>query len=231
MKLVLLPGLDGTGILFEPLLRALPQALTPVVQPYPGDVPLSYEELLPIAQSALPVSEPFILLGESFSGPLALRIAATHPAGLKGVILCASFVRNPVRFFPQACRPLIQPFIFGSWPPWFWLRALFVGYASGAMFELVERAHKIVTAEVMAARAREIIAVDGEAALTACRVPLLYIGGARDRLVPEHNRRRIEQIKPSVKVVVLPASHMVLQNVPEAAAEVIAAFAAAVSTT
>jgi pimeloyl-[acyl-carrier protein] methyl ester esterase len=227
MKLVLLPGLDGTGILFEPLLRALPEELIPIVQSYPGDVALSYDELLPIAQSALPVSEPFVLLGESFSGPLALRIAAVNPPGLTGVILCASFVRNPVRFFPRACRSLIQPFLFGSWPPWFRCRALFVGYASHAMFELVERAHRIVTAEVMAARAREIVTVDAEAALSACRVPLLYIAGARDRLVPEYNRRRIKQIKPSVKVVVLPSPHMVLQNVPQAAAEVIAEFAAA----
>ena len=228
MKLVLLPGLDGTGVLFEPLLRALPQTLTPVVQSYPGEVPLSYDELLPLAQAALPVSEPYILLGESFSGPLALRIAATNPAGLKGIILCASFVCNPVKFFPRACRDLIRPFIFSSWPPWFRLRALFVGYASRAMFELVERAHKIVTAEVMAARAREIVAVNAEDALAACRVPVLYIAGASDRLVPEHNRRRIKRIKPSVKVVVLPSPHMVLQNVPEAAAEVIADFAAKV---
>ena len=94
------------------------------------------------------------------------------------------------------------------------------------MFKLVERAHKLVTAEVMAARAREIIAVNAEEELAACQVPVLYIAGGRDRLVPEHNRRRIKQIKPSVKVVVLPSSHMVLQNVPEAAAEVIVEFAA-----
>jgi len=98
------------------------------------------------------------------------------------------------------------------------------------MFELVERAHRMVTAEVMAARARDIIAVNAEADLSACRVPLLYIGGARDRLVPEHNRRRIRRIKPSVEVVVLPSSHMVLQNVPVAAAEVIAEFARRVGT-
>ena len=199
-----------------------------MVQSYPGDVPLSYEELLPIAQSALPVSEPFILLGESFSGPLALRLAATNPAGLKGVILCASFVRNPIRLFPRAGARLIQPFIFASWRPWFRCRALVAGYSSPAMFELVERAHRFVTAEVMAARAREIIGVNAEAALSACRVPLLYIAGGWDRLEPKHNRRRIKQIKPSAKMVVLPSPHMVLQNVPEAAAEVIADFAAKV---
>ena len=228
MKLVLLPGLDGTGILFEPLIRALPQGICPLVQSYPGDVPLSYEELLPIIQSALPASEPFILLGESFSGPLALRIAAAKPCGLKGAILCASFVRNPIRLLPRPCRQLIQPFIFGSWPPWLRLRALVSGYSSPALFDLVERAHRIVTPEVMAARARAIIDVNAEEALSACRVPLLYIAGSRDRVASKHNRTRIKNINPSVRVVVLPAPHMVLQNVPQAAAKVITEFAARV---
>jgi len=228
MKLVLLPGMDGTGILFEPLIRALSKNLSPIVQAYPGDVPLSYEELLPHVQSALPMAEPFILLAESFSGPLALRIASTHPPGLKGVILCASFIYNPTRF-PKSCRRLIQPFVFGRWPAWLGARALLAGYSKPAVFELVQRAHKLVTPAVLAARARAIIIVNAADALAACRVPLLYLAGSRDRVVPGHNQRRIKKINPNVKVVVLPAPHLVLQNAPEAAAKVIAQFAAEVA--
>ena len=228
MKLVLLPGMDGTGILFEPLIRALSKNLSPIVQAYPGDVPLSYEELLPHVQSALPMAGPFILLAESFSGPLALRIASTHPPGLKGVILCASFIYNPTRF-PKSCRRLIQPFVFGRWPAWLGARALLAGYSKPAVFELVQRAHKLVTPAVLAARARAIIIVNAADALAACRVPLLYLAGSRDRVVPGHNQRRIKKINPNVKVVVLPAPHLVLQNAPEAAAKVIAQFAAEVA--
>jgi pimeloyl-ACP methyl ester carboxylesterase len=224
MKLVLLPGLDGTGILFEPLIRALPKNLSPIVQAYPGDVPLSYEELLPHVQSALPVAEPFILLAESFSGPLALRIAATNPPGLKGVILCASFIYNPTRF-PKSCRRLIQPFVFGRWPAWLGARALLAGYSKPAVFELVQRAHKLLTPAVLAARARAIIVVNAEDALAACRLPILYIAGSRDRLVPKRNPTRILRVNPGVKIVTLPAPHLVLQNAPEAAAKVIAEFA------
>ncbi len=225
MKLVLLPGMDGTGILFEPLVRALPKNLSAIVQAYPGDAPLSYEELLPHVQSALPIAEPFILLAESFSGPLALRIAATQPPGLKGVILCASFISNPTRF-PKSCRRLIQPFVFGRWPAWLGARALVAGYSEPSIFELVQRAHKLVTPAVLAARARAILAVDAADALAACRLPILYIAGSHDRLVPKRNQARIQRINPGVEFVTLPAPHMVLQNVPEAAAKAVAQFAA-----
>ena len=228
MKIVLLPGMDGTGTLFEPLIRALPKNLSPIVQAYPGEAPLSYEELLPLAQSTLPTTEPFILLAESFSGPLALRIAATEPPGLKGVILCASFISNPTRF-PKSCRRLIQPFVFGRWPAWLGARALVAGYSEPAIFKLVQRAHKFVTPAVLAARARAILAVDAADALAACRLPILYLAGSHDRLVPKRNQTRIRRVHPGVKFVTLPAPHLVLQNAPEAAAKAIAQFAAEVA--
>jgi pimeloyl-[acyl-carrier protein] methyl ester esterase len=228
MKLVLLPGIDGTGILFEPLIRALPPELSPVVQCYPGDRLLGYEELELLVQSSLPKTEPYIILGESFSGPLALRIAAKNPPGMKGVILSATFISNPLRYFPRACSRLIGPFVFSYWPPYLRLRARFTGFSAPALFELVERSHKKVTPSVQAARARAIINVNAEAALSACCVPILYLAGASDRLVPEHNVRRIRSINPRVRVAVLESSHMVLQTAPQEAANVITQFAAEV---
>ncbi|HKA32159.1 MAG TPA: alpha/beta hydrolase [Candidatus Binatia bacterium] len=227
MKLVLLPGLDGTGILFEPLLAALPENLHPMVQSYPRDEPLSYEELLPSIQAQLPVGEPFIVLGESFSGPLALRVAVARPPGLKAIILCASFVRNPVRLFPSWCRPLIRSFLFSRY--FLPVRALIGGYSGPDLLPLVKRA-KVISPAVRAARARAIVGVNVEDALAACRVPILYIAGSQDRVVPKHNLARVKAINPGVKVVVLQAPHLVLQAAPEAAARAIAEFAASVAS-
>ena len=92
--LVLLPGMDGTGDLFAPLLSALPPALRTIVVRYPCDRPLGYAELEAHARRA-PQDQPFVLLGESFSGPIAAAIAAAPPPGLRGLILCATFLRNP----------------------------------------------------------------------------------------------------------------------------------------
>jgi hypothetical protein len=46
-------------------------------------------------RAALPTRGRFVLLAESFSGPLAIRIAADPPSALVGLILCVTFARNP----------------------------------------------------------------------------------------------------------------------------------------
>jgi pimeloyl-ACP methyl ester carboxylesterase len=112
LALVLLPGLDGTGTLFQPLLAHLSANLHPIVVAYPTDVPLGYDELLPLVVKALPASAPFVLLGESFSGPLALTVAALSPSRLQGVILCASFIRNPLPPATQLLGCLVRPTCF-----------------------------------------------------------------------------------------------------------------------
>jgi alpha-beta hydrolase superfamily lysophospholipase len=98
---VLLPGLDGTGEQFAPLIDALGPDVPTVVVRYP-DAPLDYEAHEQIAASALPRDRPYILLGESFSGPIAISLAAQFPRGLLGCILCASFVKTPRRILRLA---------------------------------------------------------------------------------------------------------------------------------
>src|SRR2546430_17674636 len=108
LPLVLLPGLDGSGLLFRPLIDHLPPELDPIVVAYPPDRALGYDELLPLALKALPTSAPFALLGESFSGPLALMAAARAPEGLQAVILCATFVRKPLLAHIPLLRHLVR---------------------------------------------------------------------------------------------------------------------------
>ena len=116
MRLMLLPGMDGTGRLFGPLLRILPQGLEVTVFAYPPDRPCGYAELLPLVEAAVPEGGEFVVLGESFSGPLALLLAARRPRGLRGVILCASFARGPWRFPARWLGLLIRPFWFRAVP-------------------------------------------------------------------------------------------------------------------
>jgi pimeloyl-ACP methyl ester carboxylesterase len=83
--LVLLPGMDGTGDLFAPLVAALGPHMRTVIVRYP-DEPLDYASDEEIARAALPIGHPFILLGESFSGPIAVSIAASAPRGSRAYI-------------------------------------------------------------------------------------------------------------------------------------------------
>src|SRR5262249_4043745 len=115
-RLVLLSGMDGTGLLFEPFVEALPSTLVPLVVSYPPRESLGYEDLLDLAVHALPSEGPFVLLGESFFGFLALMVVASRPPGLIAVVLCASFVRSPIPWFPRALAAIVRRSLFGLVP-------------------------------------------------------------------------------------------------------------------
>ncbi len=222
--LVLLPGLDGTGLLFAPLLKALPPYLQPIVVTYPPDQELGYEELLALVLRALPAQAPFVLLGESFGGPLALRVAATHPPGLRALILCASFVSCPYSLVPRWSAPLVPAWPFRLSPLISQLKALLGRYSTPELRALTQSALLLVEASVLAQRTSAVIQVDVSAELKACKVPMLYLQGQHDLVVPGANLRRILAIKPDVQVRQLPAPHMLLQTQPELAAAAISSF-------
>ena len=115
--LVLLPGLDGTGQLFAGFVRVLGTGVETQVLSYPKEKPLGYQELEALARASLPTDRAFVVLGESFSGPIAIRIAADPPSGLVGVILCGTFVRNPYPLLGWA-GPLASWFPVKSLPRW-----------------------------------------------------------------------------------------------------------------
>lgn len=230
LRLVLLPGLDGSGILFAPLLRHLPPDVEPVVVRYPPDRPLGHEELLPIVLDASAGGSPFVLLGESFSGPLALMAAARRPPGLAAVILCASFVRNPVWRRPRWLRHLVRPFLFRLHRTLAPARLLLAGQSSPELRRLISEALAPLRPEVLACRVRSALGVDVTSELLACPVPILYLRATRDMIVPAHNVAEIRSLCPSIRIVSIPAPHALLQTHPAAAASAIATFLNEVAT-
>ena len=101
MKLVLLPGLDGTGLLFDPLLRILPSHFSSIVISYPPDEPLGYAELVPYVKSRIPANEDFVIVAESFSGPLAVEIASSAAFG-------GPYTLRNVCFESYSCLALVE---------------------------------------------------------------------------------------------------------------------------
>jgi pimeloyl-ACP methyl ester carboxylesterase len=95
ITVVILPGMDGTGIELTDFVAALAPELEAIVVTYPNDRPMDYAGHEAVARTSLPIDRPFVLLGESYSGPIAISIAASAPRGLIGLVLCCSFARNP----------------------------------------------------------------------------------------------------------------------------------------
>ncbi len=223
-RLVLLPGLDGTGLLFEPLLRQLPAELQTQVISYPGDRRLGYDDLLNFIREKLPDEEPFVLLGESFSGPLAIRIAAQPPPGLSGLILVATFVRKPVRWLPRRLGPFIPAFAFRLFPLWSQLRVLTSGESTPELRRLYQDALTQVKPAVLAHRVSEVFQVDVAEEFQQIRIPILVIAARHDRTVPTHNLRLLQRLRSDLLVEMIETDHLVLQVKPERAAEAIRRF-------
>jgi pimeloyl-[acyl-carrier protein] methyl ester esterase len=227
VKIVLLPGLDGTGVLFRPFVEHLPENLSPIVVSYPHDRELGYSELLPIVLQNLPRNEPFVLLGESFSGPLALMIAATRPPGLKAVVLCATFVRNPTWVRHPWLARLVHPVAFRLYPQFSAAKALLGRYSTLELRTLTREAIAAVSPEVIAHRVRSVLRVNVVDELSDCPVPILYLRGSRDLVVPGRNLREIQSLLPDIRVSTIDAPHMVLQTQPVACVRAIADFVSA----
>ncbi|OWQ44074.1 hypothetical protein CDL60_26860 [Roseateles noduli] len=218
--LVMLPGMDGTGDLFEPFLLALPSTWRPVVVRYPVDRWLDGDALLAHVHRALPNDEPFILLGESFSGPVALKLAAERPPGLRGVVLAASFAR-----YPNRALGLLGPM--ASWVPLHLLPKaamsvpLLGGFATATRQEALHRAVSRVAPAVMARRARQVLSFDATAEAGRVAVPILCLRASRDRVVAAGAATEIAARNPRCTIVDIDAPHMLLQCAPAAAAQAI----------
>lgn len=224
IHIVMLPGLDGTGVLFRPVMKELPSYIHPIVVSYPPDKELGYKQLLPIVLKALPRDTPFVLLGESFGGPLSLQVAATNPNGLRAVILCASFISCPRNFIPTWAAGFVRELPFRAFPIIAQLKALLGAYSTNELRALTKEALSLVQPRVLASRTREVIRVDVTSELTEIDCPILYIQGKHDLVVPSRNLDRIIRIKSNVQYVQIPAPHMVLQTQPKKASNAISSF-------
>lgn len=222
--LVLLPGLDGSGDFFDAWCRQLPPQWRTHVVPYPGDQPLSYDELARFVLAALPDDGPFVLLAESFSGPVAIQVAATHPAGLIGVVLCATFARNP--------RPILRPLLgltrvapVRAAPMGLLSRCLLGAEANASWAERIRQAMDKCSVAVLRARAREVLLVDVRGLLADIRVPVLYLQAARDWVVPATALVEMQRVLPGILVARIDGPHFLLQARPGPCAERIVMFA------
>lgn len=230
MKFVFLPGMDGTGLLFEPILRLWTESPPPMVVSYPSDRVLGYEPLQSYVVSLLPVSEPYVLIAESYSGPIAVRISATRPPMMRGLVLSATFIRKPRGWIGEWSRFFIRPSLFRQTWTHFIAEALlkWQGLNEGQI-KLVLGALEHVRPVVLAARLREALNVEAFEDLRACNVPVLCLYAERDLVLADRCRELIRQANPRVKLVGLDTPHFLLQAKPAEALHEIQAFAQSIS--
>lgn len=210
--LVLLPGMDGTGKLFEPFINSLNNDFKIQVVQYPNDTKLEYNELEKFIIKLLPKDESIILLGESFSGPLAISIATQIPQ-IKVLILCCTFIKSPSKNL-QRLLPVIK-YVPIKIIPNFILNYLLIGNFSTKILSfnlksfLSQIPHKILLS-----RLKSISNVNVSKQLSTIQIPILYLKAKNDLLVKETSLALILELNPNIEIVRFNSSHLLLQTKP-----------------
>ena len=222
-SIVLLPGLDGTGELFAPLVAAWGDRFRTQVVSYPRAERLGYAALADRVRALLPQDEDYVLLAESFSGPLGVMLAAERPERLRGLVLCATFARSPLPLL-QWLAPLAHSVPRVALPDRALVWGLLGRYATPSLVVAIRQAVLSVDPAVLAERIRAVAGVDVSGALPDVQVPVLYLLARNDRVVPRRAVKPFVALGDRLQVVSCVGPHCLLQACPGDAAAVVSTF-------
>lgn len=225
--IVFLPGIDGTGISFGPLRPLLPPKAHVTVVRYPGDRLLDFEETVAWARDQIPCGRSdWIVLAESFSGPVAVRLLGCGHIKAKCLILSSTFARPPRPLLLKLARCLPLAPLLRVPLPRFLLRHVIEGGEEtlDLFLGLWQRVKKRVAMKVLAHRIDIVGRVDVRPWLPRITVPSLYIQATADRSVPAAALFDFIELVPDLRVERIRGPHFILQARPEASLAAIQNF-------
>ena len=235
-QIYLLPGMDGTGSLLGHFCAAIldrEQAdglhYDATILSIPTDLPNTYDRLVEHFGNKLFrdfASEKYVLVAESFSGPLAVRLAASHPDRIASLVLVSTFLRCPI---PSFARLAPWSLLFRMPLPEFVIRRFLTGAnASLRLSRLLRESVSSVHPTTMAQRLRAVIATDVRKEFSQITIPLLFVEAEYDRIVTWQVRRQAEQLNAHAQFATIAGPHLLLQTQPLETWHLIREFLAAV---
>ena len=222
-KLMVLPGMDGTGRLLGPFVQALGERVEAKLFDYPTHIIQSYDQIIENVEAVLPKDEDFVILGESFAGPIALALAQKEIPGLRGLVLVVTFAATPRHFLIQVTRVLPMAWLMGRPIPCGFARRLMLGVrASKASLDRLCEVMHMISPDVLASRLDEMR--DLRLPQKVIDLPALYIQATKDLLLPDNAFNDIEALVPRVEKHRIEGPHLVLDTQPEKCAGLVNEF-------
>ncbi len=227
--LVLLPGLDGTSLLFKPLLKELDYDGPIHKVNYPANKNLSLRELVNYVSRKLIEIGPVVLLAESFSGLVAIRLKREHPQKIKGIIFCATFHTAPRPILMQIARWLPLHLIPLHKVPEFFLKQYCLGkQASKQEVDLLRTVLNQVPSKILLDRLYQIpiskLILQSIPTRLFTAMPACYIQASEDKLVPEKAVDWFKNNFDMCEVHTIKGPHFILQTKPKECSNIIQRF-------
>lgn len=208
--------MDGTGKLFTPLCSFLPASTTVVPLPQSGSQ--TYEFLAAHVATQLP-EEDFIIVAESFSGPIAALLTEKHIDNLRGIVFIATFLSCPKPALVSLAKYLPLKLLL-SIP---FSEALISRYLlAGFNFSTFSSTLKEVPSSILRNRLRSIQSLKMKK--ISSDMPSIYISAKDDILVSTRQIGLFRKRFPNLIVEHIQGTHFLSQSNPEACSEIIRKF-------
>ena len=213
MKLILLPGMDGTGLMFRPFTDIADNHSIDVIS-YPNEESRKYSDLVGYVKDRLPRDKDFVVIAESYSGPIAYELMKENIPNLKAVIFIASFLENPRPVLLSFVKLLPISIILRLPVPKFIIRRyLFGSDATVRLITEFKTALSKVSPAVLASRLREIPNL--KMPDKTVNYPCCYIGAEEDKLVTSKSIEAFRRVIRNIHIRSVNSPHFLLQSRPE----------------
>jgi len=215
MEVILLPGLDGTGLLFEFLLQQTPRifSIFPLLQE-----PIDYQPQIELLEQEIGATE-VILVAESYSGYIAYQLACRGNINIKHIVFVASFLVSPsylIKFINILPLSLLKKQLLPSWV----LNYFLFGNKSNEKLEKsFYSAINSVSNKVLMHRLRNISRL--QAPIKTIKIPCTYIRAKSDRLINTNSVKIFEKVCIDLTIKTVEGGHFILQSNPETCFEII----------
>jgi pimeloyl-ACP methyl ester carboxylesterase len=217
-----MPGLDGTGLSFEPVLPLLPADAKITIVRYPTDKLLSFDETVECAAAQITARKHPIVIAESFSGPVAIQMIGSGRIKAKALVLCATFAKSPRPFLWRLMRFFRLPMLIRpDMPKRFFKIVIGDDKLIADLLPLWKKVHADVPARVMDHRLKMINQVDVTKWLKKLPVPCCYLQAINDRVIPSSCLADFENCIPNLVIKRIKAPHFILQAQPQACLDAI----------
>lgn len=220
---IYLPGFHGTDSLYSELVRNLEgrssdsHSIT-----YPVTLSQDYETLYQWLVEELDLSHPRVIIAESFSSPLAIRLAAEFPHSVKALIIAGGFCSSPLPAILSALP--FQPLMMLNPPKRFIRYFLLDDTSEKELIDKVAESTSALPSKTFAQRVRAILSLKAEPCETQVQAATLLIQASRDQVLDKNTQLIMQSHLPHARVHWIDSPHLIFQQYPVYCSELISSF-------
>ncbi|MCO1335556.1 hypothetical protein MO867_14550 [Microbulbifer sp. OS29] len=218
MKIVFLPGMDGTGFLFNELIQEVPREIDREV------ICLNEIQGVTYHQQAEHIAERIgsssvVVVAESYSGRIAYELCNILGTQVSEVIFIAGFVSCPGKLAKLAAvlpEYALKPNLL---PNWLMKKLCFDGHGAIGLTEKVRHAIAQVQPSVLKQRLLNIAELEQPKHHQLTKA--VYIRPTYDRLVAWEAIKILGNVYPQLNIESVEGGHFIAQTAPKTCAKVI----------